>query len=275
MRTTHGWRSPGVPLRRADGSLVRISIGQDGFDDNGNAGRGGASITPEDFDHAGPARSDPTMSNDGAFVFFESPVGLTPQALNDAKLEHTPPEAESFAENVYEWHEGRVYLISDGRDIASNNGGSAVRLIGSDESGANVFFSTTDKLLPSDTDTQLDFYDARICEPERGNPCIQPAPPPLSPCLGEACHGIPPGSPLPPNVPTSTFNGQGNLVQQSPPPPTTQTRARKLAAALKACHKHRRRKRRARCERNAHARYSSARRAERAGRPISTGRTGR
>ena len=58
-----------------------------------------------------PVRSDPTMSDDGAFVFFESPVALTPRALNDV-----PVGEGKLAENVYEYHEGQVSLISDGKD---------------------------------------------------------------------------------------------------------------------------------------------------------------
>jgi hypothetical protein len=193
------------------GELVRVSIGQRGFNDNGNAGVGNAEIVPEikgGF-QAGPARRDPTMSHDGSFVFFVSPIGLTPHALNDVQI-----SPGNYAENVYEWHEGQVYLISDGRDTATFGGEtSAVILWGSDATGANVFFSTVDQLVPQDTDTQEDFYDARICEPERGNPCITQPPPPLPPCLGEACHGTPAAQLGAPSAGTVTFNGQGDLSE--------------------------------------------------------------
>jgi len=169
------------------------------------------------FLHAGPARSDPTMSHDGAYVFFESPVGLTPQALNEVQIgtRETGPGKSGplYAENVYEWHNGHVYLISDGRDLSKISFNSAVQLAGSDATGANVFFSTADQLVPQDTDTQVDYYDARICT--ASDPCVAPGPPPLPPCLGEVCHGTPAGAPLVPSSPTATFNGLGNVTPGS------------------------------------------------------------
>ena len=72
-----------------------------------------------------------------------------------------------YAENVYEWEQegvgscpegqsaGCVYLISDGRDksvaresVSVRRYESAVCLLGSDGSGANVFFPTADQLVP-------------------------------------------------------------------------------------------------------------------------------
>jgi hypothetical protein len=219
--------------------LARISIGQDGFDDNGNAGVGSATIVPGYVgeDPAGPARADPTMSNNGAYVFFQSARALTPHALGDVVIGHevrfsgTESPITEYAQNVYEWHAGHVYLISDGRDTSNASTpcsgripdeptavegfDSAVCLLGSDATGANVFFMTADQLVPKDTDTQVDIYDARICEPEHGNPCIAESPPALPPCGGEACHGIPPErSPLLTGG-SATLNGKGNPA--SPP----------------------------------------------------------
>ena len=214
--------------------LVRISIGENGFDDNGNAGTGDPSIVG-----AQGERSDPTMSNDGSYVFFQSPRGLTPHALDDVVIGLVVSEPHpgsgykvvltEYAQNVYEYHEGQVYLISDGRDASiaktpckgpavgrSNSESelftSATCLLGADATGHNVFFMTADQLVPKDTDTQVDIYDARICEPEHGNPCIAESPPPLPLCLGEACHGIPPErSPLLTGG-SATLNGKGNLT---------------------------------------------------------------
>jgi Tol biopolymer transport system component len=196
------------------GELVRVSTGRDGFDDNGNASLGDASIVQEwigSASSAGPDRSDPSMSHDGSYVFFESPAGLTPHALDDVaigELEGRP----AYAENVYEWHDGQVSLISDGKDTttAAQPGGlSSVQLLGSDATGANVFFTTADQLVGGDTDTQLDFYDARICTATE--PCIAEPPPPLPPCLDEDCHGIPSGAPAAPTGGSATLNGEGNL----------------------------------------------------------------
>jgi hypothetical protein len=212
------------------GELIRLSIGERGFNDDGNAGLGDAKLRIPFVGWSGqasPQRSDPTMSHDGRFVFFESPIGLTPAALDDVQI-GTRGGEPAYAENVYEWHEGQVYLISDGRDTSAVYGGeeSGVKLIGTDATGANVFFTTADQLVPQDIDTQVDFYDARICEPENGSPCIQSAPPPLPPCLGEACHGIPATQPAPPSGGTLTFNGAGNLAPGGGPsnPPTKVTK---------------------------------------------------
>jgi hypothetical protein len=217
------------------GELVHVSVGEHGFNDNGNGSPGApcessecpldASIVSavEGSVHAGPARGDPTMSHDGAYVFFQSPIGLTPHALNEVPVGN----GQNYASNVYEWHEGQVHLISDGRDTsaAELNGASSVRLWGSDATGANVFFSTADPLVAQDTDTQVDYYDARICT--AGEPCVAQSPPPLAACLGEACHGTPAATPLVPSAPSATFSGSGNV---SPIPAATagkKTTARK------------------------------------------------
>ncbi|MGH2911249.1 MAG: TolB family protein [Solirubrobacteraceae bacterium] len=199
------------------GQLVRISVGENGLNDDGNAGSGDAKIVPawKGAVNAGPSRADPSMSHDGSYIFFTSPVALTPHALNDVPV--APGQLESgYAENVYEWHEGHVYLISDGKDTAAigDPDSSTVELLGSDGTGANVFFVTADRLLPEDTDTQIDYYDARICRPD--SPCISPPPPPLPACLGEACHGTPAGTPPVQVGASATFDGQGNVSGASP-----------------------------------------------------------
>jgi hypothetical protein len=194
------------------GELVRVSTGREGFNDNGNGGLGDASIVQEyirSASSAGPARTDPSMSHDGSYVFFESPVGLTPRALDEVAVGELGGRP-TYAENVYEWHEGKVSLISDGKDTTVGPGDqSSVKLLGSDATGANVFFVTADQLLGGDVDTQLDLYDARICT--EAEPCIAEPPPPSPPCLGESCHGIPSGTPAAPTGGSATLNGEGNL----------------------------------------------------------------
>ena len=211
------------------GQLLRVSIGENGFNDNGN---GGVPNNPAQEQSSGDAeivwpgtaeavsaegrRSDPTMSDDGSYIFFKSALGLTAHALNDVQIS-APGQPVRYAENIYEWHEGTVHLISDGRDTATAGDGefSAVKLIGSDATGANVFFYTADQLVPADTDTQVDIYDAHICT--AAEPCIAAAPAPLPPCLGEACHGIPPSRSPSATGPTATFNGVGNVTPVSAP----------------------------------------------------------
>ena len=190
------------------GELLRISTGEQGFNDNGNAGAGNASIVPAEktYFRNGPPRPDPTMSHDGAYVFFQSPVGLAPHALNDVPIDSNG----DLAQNVYEWHEGHVYLISDGKDVTRTTGTSSVQLLGSDATGADVFFRTADQLVPQDTDTQDDYYDARICS--AASPCISPPSPPAPPCQDGACQGLPSAPPAEPGGGSATFTGLGNLL---------------------------------------------------------------
>ncbi len=206
--------------------LVRISIGDEGFNDNGNrsvatpCSNGGTSCSESAgtaLADVGPVgrRLDPTMSNDGSYVFFESPVALTPRALDDVQIgaEEGPPAGAGkpiYAQNVYEYHEGRVYLISDGRDTGQYaDAESDVKLFGTDATGANVFFTTSDPLVAQDTDTQLDVYDARVCT--TSEPCSS-SPSVAAPCQGEACRGAPGVAPWAPGVGTFAFAGPGNLA---------------------------------------------------------------
>jgi hypothetical protein len=245
------------------GGLVRISVGQNGFNDNGNVGAGDAFIVPGflGYDRAGPGRGDPTMSDDGSFVFFMSPVALTQGALGSVQIGINLGGGPAYAENVYEWHNGVVSLISDGRDTSTAPAElcfpniSAVCLIGSDTSGRNVFFSTTDRLVSSDTDTQLDVYDARVCS--SGDPCIRTPDLPSPPCLGEQCHGTPPATPSLAAPGSASFSGAGNLAPVPPVKPKAKplTRAQKLQKALKACRRNHNKGRRRACEVQARKKY--------------------
>jgi hypothetical protein len=132
---------------------------------------------------------------------------------------------------------------------------SSTCLLGTDASGANVFFSSSDQLVPADTNSEVDYYDARVCDPAHGNPCIPPPAGSPPPCLGEACHGIPAGTPPVPGAPTATFNGQGNVISPSPSKAKPLTNAQKLAKALKACKKLKSKRKRAACVKQARRRY--------------------
>jgi hypothetical protein len=132
---------------------------------------------------------------------------------------------------------------------------SSVELIGADTTGENVFFATADPLVPTDTDTELDIYDARV----RGG---FPTPTPSAECEADACRSAPQEPPALGSLGSLTFTGPGNPLFQPPklPPrvkPRTpaQIRAEELARALRACHKLHNRKKRAACERTARKRY--------------------
>jgi hypothetical protein len=132
---------------------------------------------------------------------------------------------------------------------------SSVELIGTDTTGENVFFATADPLVPSDTDTELDIYDARV---HGGFPA------PTSPeiCQGESCREPPSKEEAPGPFTTNNTAGPGNLIQPIPPPPPPPlpvgkaTRGELLAKALKACRKQHNKHRRQTCEKQAHKHYN-------------------
>jgi hypothetical protein len=247
--------------------LLRVSIGERGFNDNGNAGAGGATIAGL-YVTASTSRRDASMSSDGSAVFFQSPVGLTPGALNNVSV-NGGHESKDLAQNIYEWEAqgkgaceqagGCVHLISDGRDTAEVGGIgeeslSSVELLGADSSGENVFFTTADPLVAQDTDTELDIYDARV-----GGGFPRPVAPII--CEADNCRPEPPAPPILGPLGSLTFTGPGNPPFGPSKPPTpkpktaAQIRAQKLAKALKACHRDKRHNKRRACERTAHRKY--------------------
>jgi Tol biopolymer transport system component len=250
-----------------DGQLVRVSVGDEGFNDDGNAVAPPGSLFAPTYSFKGQAnpalvsaRTHPVrITDDGERVFFSSPLALTPTAVNYACALELPFGCAAAAENVYEWDNGRVYLISDGRDTGSVFRQSATQLVGASPSGSDVFFTSGNALLPEDTDTQIDLYDAR----EDGG---FPAQATATPCDGEGCRNAPPAPPGPASPGSATTNGPGNVepVSASTPPRTVGkgrtrplTRAQKLARALRACKKKPKRSRSS-CEKSARKKYGKA-----------------
>jgi sugar lactone lactonase YvrE len=197
------------------------------------------------------------LSDEGR-LYFNSPDQLVPAAGN-------------HKENVYEYEPsglgsceshsgGCVALLSSG----SSDKESA--FIEATPSGNDAFFVTESKLLPQDTDTAFDIYDARVCTP--GSPCLTP--PPSAPAGCSEAGTCRPASPSQeaPGGPsgTATFSGPGNAA---PPPPAKQqvkgaktgtkplTRAQKLTNALKACKRQHSKKKRKACEAHARKLYGS------------------
>jgi Tol biopolymer transport system component len=164
--------------------------------------------------------------------------------------------------NVYEYEPagvgsctrpgGCVGLISSGTSSEESV------FMDASENGGDAFFVTSSRLAPQDVDTTMDMYDAHVCSPSA--PCA-PVPVSSPPCSsGDACKAAPSPQPAIFGAPASaTFSGKGNLPPQPAKPvvtPRTTTRAQKLARALRACAKQRRRAR-AGCERQARRRYGA------------------
>ena len=230
-------------------TLSRIPIGQGGtYSDDGNVSTFNdaahipeQSFVGEDLPTAGTFGA--ALSGDGSRVFFTSAARLTPQAV-------------SGDTNVYEYSEGNVYLISDGRDASLALGEPTVRLFGSDPSGKDAFFTTADSLVPQDGETQEALYDAREAG---GFPRAA-----LSPgCSGETCRGATGTTPSLQLAGSMGQAGGGNLpssVQAKPPAkpkPKPLTRAQKLAQALKACMSKRNKQKRTSCKAQARKRYGA------------------
>ncbi|HET7591266.1 MAG TPA: hypothetical protein VFK14_13915 [Solirubrobacterales bacterium] len=112
------------------------------------------------------------MSADGSRIFFTTAEALLPQDHNEL-------------DDVYEWTEGGLGLVSSG---AADAVGSFLDGVTPDVS--SVFFTTGDTLLPRDRDGGArDIYAARI-----GGGF--PEPPPPASCEGEACRSaVPPPGP--------------------------------------------------------------------------------
>jgi hypothetical protein len=163
------------------------------------------------------------VSADGSRVFFDTPDPLVPQDTNTGPLQPNGfPVLKEVGRDVYEWENGTDFLISTGTSLADSYLG------GASATGDDVFFSTSQGLVPGDTDEGYDVYDARVPRPG------DHAPPPVAPCQGDVCQG-PPSVPSLLGAPASaTFNGLGN-----PPPETgiTPPRPKKLTTKTAKCKK--------------------------------------
>jgi hypothetical protein len=182
-------------------TLVRASIGASGYNNDGRTPVYEASLAVGPGSPATPAASisSPaaiaTLTPEDGTVFFQSATALTPGALDNRTdtLGHPLP-------NTYEYQEGEVYLLTDGRDEATVSAGF-LGLMGASASGRDVFFTTTDPLIQQDGNTGRDIYDASV-----GGGSLET--PPSSGCIGEACQGQP-GAPPTLMAPASTSEPAG------------------------------------------------------------------
>ncbi len=177
--------------------LVRITKGENGFNDNGNGVTVGASVGPllsATRQLGDPADFKSTTnvlngSTDGHTIFFVTAGELSPRAKSAAQ----------GCTSIYEFHAhgplatGSVHLISDGQDTQLFKGATCgAEFQGIDATGGNILFSTVDPLVPQDLDgEQRDIYDARV------NGGFEP-PPAVETCSDGDCEGptsVPPLAP--------------------------------------------------------------------------------
>jgi hypothetical protein len=214
------------------------------------------------------SRYQPRYLNDEGRLFFNTADALVPQDSNGTEdvYEYEPagikgPENQELCSEDSETYSARsdgcVSLISSG----SSNKESA--FLDASESGNDVFFLTSSRLSPIDTDNSVDVYDAHVCT--GASPCITYPTVQSPPCTTEAsCKAAP--SPQPSIFgapPSATFQGPGNLapaaVVKAKAKPLT--RAQKLSAALKVC-KRKPKKQRAGCQKQARKRFGPVKKAK-------------
>ncbi len=180
-------------------TLVRISHGENGYNEDGNTDIFPAVIPEQNREYSAPEErfKNLAISEDGSRIFFSSADALTPQALNSVCAYVHEGVCSLYANNIYEYHDGQIALISDGHDVVGVERSSATELIETDESGRDVFFTTADPLVPQDSDTQIDIYDAR----ENGGLSTVEE---TVPCSGDSCQGA---AGVPPSLLTSPTTG--------------------------------------------------------------------
>ena len=201
------------------GQLLRVSVGRNGNDGNGNddaypaefpnSTGGGA----ENFSETNQLSENSirSISADGSTVIFRTAAPLVSHDTNSgahpACLEPEPNVAATGCD-IYEWEEqghgtchevgGCVSLISDGVEPRGTN----IAVIGS--SGRDISFHTLRNLIPEDTDGVGDVYDARV---EGGFHAPHEPPQCLSP---EACRSSSRAEPPIPTFGTEVIVGPGN-----------------------------------------------------------------
>ncbi len=135
----------------------------------------------------------------GSRVFFDSADALVPQDTNGQ-------------EDVYEYENGHVYLLSSGMNASSAS------FVDASENGNDVFFITRAQLVPQDTDQLVDLYDIRAPH-EPGEKVGFPAPPPTGACEGEGCSAAILSPPTLATFSSSTFTGVANAMTNEEPKP--------------------------------------------------------
>jgi hypothetical protein len=135
------------------------------------------------------------LSEDGSTVAFVTHERLLPEDINNS-------------EDIYEWHNGALRLISDGETVYPSTGfTSTPRVYGIDAGGENIFFTIIDPTLTGyEHDKLANLYDARV-----GGGFPRPSEP--THCSEESCQGalLPP--PPQQRVGSSSLNGAGNGAQ--------------------------------------------------------------
>ena len=151
---------------------------------------------------------------------------------------------------MYEYENEVVHPIS------AVSGGYEAFFLDASPDGTNVFFASADRLLPGDPGGNTVVWDAR----EGGGFSAAAASTPCS--SSESCQPPAAAPPTAQSPASATFVGPGNAVPEIVTPvgvltkPKPETRAQKLAKALKTCRKDKPRKKRMACEKTVRKKYA-------------------
>ncbi|HEX5712133.1 MAG TPA: hypothetical protein VFX85_02340 [Solirubrobacterales bacterium] len=155
----------------------------------------GASLSTIDFlleDFPNGPRGFP-LSADGRVVVFKTATALVPGDVNGDV-------------DVYEWRDGVVGLLTDGKGSLGEN---YTHVTGVSPDGEDIFFISGD-LLPESDGTTGQVYDARI------GGGFKRIPPPV-PCGGDGCQGAPTAPPAGVAAGSASFSGPSNRSVKTKP----------------------------------------------------------
>jgi hypothetical protein len=186
----------------SDRSLVCVSCPRDGSPPFGE-------VLAELHQTASTGANQRTLSADGETFAFTTPTPLI-GADQNTPGPGQPPRA---GDDVYEWRDGRLILITDGLTNWTIDpivqASAAPIVLGTTPSGGDIFFTATAAYTPDAPDASMRLYTARI---DGGIAFPQPPPP----CPLEVCQGTPKGAPEEQPPGTSDFRGPGNPVEATP-----------------------------------------------------------
>jgi hypothetical protein len=146
-----------------------------------------------------------TISDDGQRVFFSTPDALVPEDTNGNPgcplvVDHFSRGKIYRCQDVYEWHDGTVSLLTPG------TGSNPFILIGATRTGEDVFFATYQRLVGWDVDNGTDIYTAHA-----GGGFPEPPPvPPACDLEAGACEGPGTTAAAIAGAGSAAFQGQGN-----------------------------------------------------------------
>lgn len=144
----------------------------------------------------------------GEVVAFTTPNQLLPADQNTATPGPDPNSSAGFFHagtglDVYEWRDGRLFLVTDGLRSWPEENGVWPTIVGLSDDGRDLHFAASARYTSDALDAYKRVYDARI-----GGGFEYPPPP--QPCPLEICQGTPKGAPEESPPGTAALAGSGN-----------------------------------------------------------------